>query len=516
MPYDEKHTVIYDELINILGPDYVLDDPAGLFAYTRDWNWIVTGQMPRADFVVMPGSTEDVQNIVYLANRHKFPFSVVGSAQSSGFSFARRPYWCIIDTKRMDKIEIDEKNMYAIIEPYATFAQVSAEAMKRGLFCPCPGAGAQCSAMANHIFQGQHYTAYRTGYGSRGVLALEWVLPTGEILRTGSLAIPGAGFFWGIGPGFDARGLLRGLMGHEGALGVITKMAIKLYPWPGPKVFPTEGVVPQKGAVLPSEKFKWYLIIYPTIEEAIEVMREIGKCEIGVQLFHAAPIMFLFFGAKSNEEFWKTWLSGDLQKNCPHIVLVCIWSCASEKQLKYEEKVLEEIIHETGGKLAPNKIYEEWILDAYSYWRENLSARGGRNGDFYVTCLTTDSLDSMPKALQIGWEMQDKYTPPILDCGHHPAWVLAYEFCHFAHGEVDVIMEKNDTVSSSILEMMREAIKTEIQNEMPGYMTGAAPLHQVGSYYANTHLIAAKIKKALDPNNVANTTRFIDMEKVGE
>jgi len=172
MPYDEKHKLIYDELVNILGPDYVLDDPAGLLAYTRDWTWIVAGTMQKADFVVMPGSTEDVQQIVRLANRYQFPFSVIGSAQSGGFSFARRPYWCIIDTKRMSKIEIDEKNMYAIVEPYAIFAQVQAEAMKKGLYCAVAGAGAQCSCMANHVFQGQQFHAYRTGYGTNGVLAL--------------------------------------------------------------------------------------------------------------------------------------------------------------------------------------------------------------------------------------------------------------------------------------------------------------------------------------------------------
>ena len=175
--------------------------------------------------------------------------------------------------------------------------------------------------------------------------------------------------------------------------------------------------------------------------------------------------------------------------------------------------MLNEIIQETGGKLAPDEIYEEWILDSYNWWRENLSARGGRNGDFYITCLTTDSLDSMPKALQSGWEIQDRYTPPILDCGH-PAWVLAYEFCHFAHCEVDVQMEKNDTVRSSILEMIRETVVKEVQEGTPGYMTGSAPFHRVGPLYANTHLIAANIKKALDPNNVANTTRFIDIEKI--
>ncbi len=40
------------------------------------------------------------------------------------------------------------------------------------------------------------------------------------------------------------------------------------------------------------------------------------------------------------------------------------------------------------------------------------------------------------------------------------------------------------------------------------------PAHRFGPVFANFHLILAKIKKALDPNNVANPTRIIDMEEM--
>ena len=62
--------------------------------------------------------------------------------------------------------------------------------------------------------------------------------------------------------------------------------------------------------------------------------------------------------------------------------------------------------------------------------------------------------------------------------------------------------------------MAKEATAAEINEGVPGYMTQAAPLHQTGSFFANTHLIAAKIKKALDPNDVANPSRFINLTKI--
>ena len=91
-----------------------------------------------------------------------------------------------------------------------------------------------------------------------------------------------------------------------GALGIITKMAVKLYPWPGPHVLPTEGVAPEKKSELPPERFKWYLLTYPTFEGAIEAMREVSKAEIGGVLLHFPALFFDWYWAKSREEYWRT------------------------------------------------------------------------------------------------------------------------------------------------------------------------------------------------------------------
>jgi glycolate oxidase len=275
MPFgDDKHKRIYDELVNILGREYVSDDPGVMQAYSRDFYAMSTLRRRSPEFIVLPGSTEDVQQILKLANRYQFPYSVIGTGLLFVLLGAIRPYWCIIDTKRMNRLVVDEKNMYAIIEPYVTHAQLHAEAIQRGLHMGTPEAGSQASNMANHLFQGLQGTSYRTGYAPRNILGVEWVLPNGEILRTGSLAVPGAGYYWGEGPGPDARAVLRGAAGHLGALGVVTRIAVKLYPWPGPRVFPTEGLTPMKKSVLPPERFRWYLFTCPDFEQVIEADRK--------------------------------------------------------------------------------------------------------------------------------------------------------------------------------------------------------------------------------------------------
>ena len=97
----------------------------------------------------------------------------------------------MLDLRRMNRIlEIDEKNMFAVIEPYVIAAQLQAEAMKVGLNCNMIGAGASCSPLAQSTSIGGHGPAsLYMGHASEVLLALEWVMPDGEILRTGSLGL---------------------------------------------------------------------------------------------------------------------------------------------------------------------------------------------------------------------------------------------------------------------------------------------------------------------------------------
>jgi len=511
---DEKHKLIYDELVNILGAEYVSDDRGVMEAYSRESQSLSFLTQERYEFVALPASTEDVQHIIRLANRYKFPVSVFSTGLLMATCSAAKPYWCLIDPKRMNRIEIDDKNMYAIIEPYVTHAQVQAEAMKRGLVNGTPEAGSQSSSLANNIAFGLQGTAYRAGFAPRNILGMEWVLPTGDVLRTGSLANLEAGCFWGEGPGPDARGLLRGALGHWGALGVITKIAIKLYPWPGPPVLPTEGVVPDKRCQLPTERFKWYLFTYPTLSQAIEAMREIGKSEIGGMLHSWPPVYYNWWWAKSFEEYWSTWIDEYWQRNVNNCVAICLWGFASEKQVEYEEKVLKQIIEETGGKLIPDEVYQRWVPYTANNWlRDTNGCRMMRTaGGYYMQVVITDSLDDALTTLQSGWEILDKYIPPILDCGH-PAWVHPYDLGHSALIEIDFPRQKTDEDDLNVARpLLIDGIKKNIQQGITSHAISAVAYNFTGKAFANVHLIVAKIKRTLDPNNIANPSRLIDIE----
>jgi len=279
---------------------------------------------------------------------------------------------------------------------------------------------------------------------------------------------------------------------------------------------PTEGITPQKRSELPTDRFKWYFFTYPTLKDVIEVIREISKCEIGGMVHSWPPTYYNWWWAKSFEEYWSTWTEEYWQKNTRNCVAVSLWGFASEKQLEYEEKVLMQIIEETGGKMLPEEVYQKWVPYAANNWfRDANGCRMARTaGGFYTADITLDSLDDCERAAELGWSILDKYTPPLLD-SDHPAWVAPYDLGHFAIAEMDIPRQKVDeTDVVAVSGILQDVMATSEQYQLPGYFIAFAPYNRTGQRFANVHLIAAKLKKALDPNNVANPTRFINMDKI--
>ena len=180
-------------------------------------------------------------------------------------------------------LDIDEKNMIAVVEPYVICAQVQAEALKRGLNLHIIGAGCGTSPLASCTsMDGTGWTGLSTGYNSRNVLGVEWVLPDGEVLRLGS---PGSGPLWfcGDGPGPSLRGIMRGLFGARSALGVFTKCAIKLFPWNGPPQPEIGGTMMDLEAAVPDNQ-KVFLCLFPSLEAYADFAYGIADAEIGFML----------------------------------------------------------------------------------------------------------------------------------------------------------------------------------------------------------------------------------------
>src|SRR4030042_5219875 len=215
----------YEALQETVGEENVSREPAVLDSYA--WQPFLNKDpelwTSRPEAVILPASTEEVQAVVKACGKHGVKFK----ALCTGWGVHAGPTSegvVQIDLRRMNRIlEIDEKNMYAIVEPYVSGAQLLAEIWKKNMNFNIIGAGPNCSVLATATsVMGNGYNNLTMGVNERNPLGVEWVLPTGDILRLGSLG-SGSGWFTGDGPGPSLRGIMRGSAGGSGGLGGFPK-----------------------------------------------------------------------------------------------------------------------------------------------------------------------------------------------------------------------------------------------------------------------------------------------------
>ena len=216
---------VFEALVEIVGKDYVSNQAEERYFYGRD-----PGLMPphEPDYVVMPKTTEEVQEIVKLANREKVPVVPKGAGLSlTGLVIPQRG-GILLDMKRMDGIEVNEKAGYVIVEGGTTHAALKSHLIKHypHLRHSIPDSPPVATIVANAVIHGQGRLTQQRGFNSDMVSGLEVVLGTGEICRIGSCAV--SSYWFSKGPPLpDLSGLF---LGWFGSTGVITKLGMKLYP----------------------------------------------------------------------------------------------------------------------------------------------------------------------------------------------------------------------------------------------------------------------------------------------
>lgn len=501
----------YRVLEDALGAENVCDDPGVTCAYSYMWllysTHVQSGRY-RPAAVALPGSTEDVQTIIRIANRYGFNYIPVGTNLLPP-TIPVHANTVIIDPKRMDRIlDVNEKSMYAVVEPYVTYSQLQAEVMKKGLTITVAEAGAQVSVVANNMFQGMGGTGHKFGY-NRGALACDWVLPTGEILRIGSRGNLNAGWFWGDCAGLNFKGLLRADSGHCGGFGMVTTMAVKLFPYPGPEVFPVAGANPNFSVDLPKDTFRLNLIKFPARKNLIDAMYEIGHAEIAAAVHEVPASMILAGASPSVEYFWEKWPR--FKEQWKNVLSVALIGFSSPRQVDYEQKVLDTIVGELGGEYIQegSELWEVAEHNLGEQIRTGLSNRLFRiAGDFFVMGgFGFDSIDQ-------SFKMSEEYMWPLIEEGQkkghfvegddHNDWLNSYQLGHFSETEPLILFEHDFEAGASFIngyiQTINEAIKRKM---MPTWPLGAMN-YITGPNLCNYHELVLKIKKALDPKLTSN------------
>jgi len=330
---------------------------------------------PLPQAVILPATTDEVVNIVRLCNKYKIQFKASTTFYAT-MGYIGSDYAVQLDMRRMRSLEIDSKNQIAVVEPYAIAAVVQAEAMKVGLNLNIPGVGCSSSTLASTAgWAGFGPTSIFMGHSGENLLGAEWVMPDGEVIRTGSYGA-GAGWFCGEGPGPSARALFRGTTGTAGSMGVCTKVAVRLHPWPGPATLPSDGIVPAYKAKLP-DNFRCYTLCFPSWQayaDASFIFHENDIVYLGHRQFNmfgrdlkAAMIRILTDPDKQLCDLPGLLADDELMKENESMKLEfqIVIAGMTKKDMEYKENAVNEILAKTGGwknKMMLEKDLHDWAL----------------------------------------------------------------------------------------------------------------------------------------------------------
>jgi glycolate oxidase len=321
---------VYKEFEDVVGIENICDDPLIMPAYKE------------TEFaaVIMPKNTAEVAAIVKLCNKHKIIFRPI----CTGWTGVFVPGSLLIDLRRMNHIiEINEKNMYAVVEPYVISAELQAETFKKGLHFCVKGAGTNTSAM----LRGHGHLDETTSGDDRNHLAVEWVSPEGEIIHTGSLG-SSCEWFSGDGPGPSLRAVLTSAVPPGVSPGIFTKAAVKLYHWPGPAAYPIEGLSPKYTLKeIPVNMIARYYS-FPSIDKMFIAETKIGESEIALELMGFNPAMVAANITTCNEEFFEVF--GRINKEVKGPGFFIIIAGTSTKDFVFKKKVLEKIVADNDGQ----------------------------------------------------------------------------------------------------------------------------------------------------------------------
>jgi len=259
------------------------------------------------DGVVFVESKEDVQKVVKICKKYKCPIIPFGIG-SSFEGHLNAPYGGIsIDMNNMNKIlKVYQDDLLVVVQPGVTREQLNTHLRDTGLFFPIdPGANASIGGMAATRASGTN--AVRYGTMKDNVIALEVVMPDGQIIKTANKARKSSA-------GYD---LTRLMVGSEGTLGITTEITLKLYGIP--------------------EVIAGGRVSFPTVKDATDTV--IMTIQAGIPV---ARIEFMDLAqVKAVNNYSKT--------NLPEAPLLLVEFHGSESSVKEQSELFGEISSDFGG-----------------------------------------------------------------------------------------------------------------------------------------------------------------------
>lgn len=212
------------DLASIVGKEYVSTDRPTSVVYAKDtmpWD-VEEKNMPYA--VVRPSNSGEISRLLRYANEKLIPVHIHGSGTSLVGLARPKAKGIVMDTARMKGIKVYPERGYFEVGPGMHVAQVKKELAKYNALLPVFPGSELVATIGGAIAVNTSAHGVDAALGKPGdfILGFEVVLPTGEILQTGTESTRRPA---GIDP-------TKYFIGSEGLLGVLAKIRMRLIPMP--------------------------------------------------------------------------------------------------------------------------------------------------------------------------------------------------------------------------------------------------------------------------------------------
>lgn len=448
---------IITELSDIVGDQFCRTSNADLYVYAFDGGI----HRKKPDVVVQPQTTKQVQQIILLANKHKVP--VVPRGAGSGLCGMAVPIdgGIVVDMQRMNKIkEMRINDLYCAVEPGVVYNDFIAALAPHKFFIPGPASGEVATFGGMIALNASGAKAVKYGATRDYVIGMEFVTPTGEIVRAGANTVKHSS-------GYQIEKLITG---SEGTLGIITEANIRIIPKPK-KI---AGCVAAFNDLEKAGQAVSDIIARPLIPSQLEIMSE--PC---IKAVNKATKMGL-----------------------PEVAgMLLIELDGAPEVVKGDIEIVSEICNKAGAVSVEFTEDEKRITELWKARKQMIPSLSILKEEYATTMLADDMAvppSQIPKAVAGIWEISEKYDIIIPPYGHSGDGNL--------HTKV-LMMPANP----KHWEQAQKAVKEiyELMHKLGGTTTGE---HGIGMTKAlDFHRerksmipVMRSIKKALDPNNIMN------------
>jgi len=468
---EEKYVV--ESLEEIVGPDNLVTDSKELERYVKDGSFV---KPMKPLCAAKPATIEEVQGIVRLANRigiALFPYSSGTTYQGAHIPTERG---ITVDLSRMNKIDLlDTVARNAIIEPGVTFDQLQEEAHKVGLRVMTPiGVPAHGSVLATYLECNPLYLWPR--YKTWETLTLKMVLPTGEVMGTGQMAMPGSERPYNWTTQFAV--INRLFFCAQGTLGIGVKAAITLTNLPAAR--------------------KYLFVPLEEIDKLGEFSRRLMHQEANDEYFIANSLYLACLLAKDKEEIKV------LKNLLPSWTIVIGISGNDESEVAYKEldikDVLDQYVLKETENLAALKDASARLAEEIDHPKGMLNQRRYKGACNYIACMASKT--QLKQFYDLTLRAKSKNGHDSVELGF---MIMPLNFGGSYYFEPNLYhnpddKEERDVAYKLFMEISRSLIHAGGFFPRPYPLWADEVFFRLGAYHRKIKMV----KAMLDPNNVMN------------